>query len=244
MLIRTTSPAAWLALALVTGCAEWPRFGNLPDDGALVPASTDPGSLVTIAWAPGLEGAGDDNDLPTGADVPLLDLAHGEGFLVRGTLDGLGWSDTTEPEQITSASCAGATGTRSPLQDGDYLGDVDFFLVDVPVGSTLCARVMLDIDTTVGWDLVPFEADACGIPAEIPSDDLGEPVGVDGGGVLGGWGIAATHDRYAILFAGYHPNDGTAQVDYVVGVSVVAGGAGGRPGICPLLPDENAGAAQ
>lgn len=235
---RVRTRPLFACLAVAAGCAEWPRFAHLPTTESQFPASIDPASLVNTAWDPiGQESTTSLNDLPTDADVPVADLAIGEGVLFVGNLDGVGWSDNAEPASITSSSCAGATGTRAPLASGDYIGDVDFLRVRVPVNTTLCARVMLPDAADLGWDLVPFQTDECGIPMGPVTED-GEAVGVNRGGGVGGWGIATTHDRYAVSLAGYFPNEPERLAGYVLGLAVVPAAQDGGAGLCPLLPDD------
>lgn len=236
--IRTSTYAACAGLALVTGCADWPRFDHLPDDGASHAVDTPPGSLVTVTWSRVEEPDPDPGDDPTADGLPSAALSLGEGLLLGGALGGLGWSDEAVPTPLEDEACPGARGVRAPLPSGDYLGDVDVVLVDVPERATLCARLEIVDADAVGWDLVAFPVDACGIPGAALQDDRGAPLGADQGGPEGGWGAKVPAGRYAVLLGAYDPYDPEARLPYALGVSVVPRGPDGQAGVCPLLPSE------
>lgn len=238
MHIRTSSYAVCAGVALVTGCADWPRFDHLPGDDGSYAADTPPGSLVTVTWSRLDEPDPDPGDDPTAAALPSAALALGEGLLLAGALEGLGWSDEAAPASLEDDACPGARGTRAPLPSGDYLGDVDVVLVELPEGATLCARLELGDTQGVGWDLVAFPVDGCGIPGDALQGSAGAPLGADLGGAAGGWGAAAPAGRYAVLVGAYDPYDPEARLPYTLGVAAVPRGPDGQPGVCPLLPPE------
>lgn len=233
----------------MVGCDEWPRFANLPDAEGH-PGSVDPAAIASaaITWAqPIAEPSNARNDLPTEADVPQLKLELGEGYVLTGALSGFGWKGL-EPDPITAASCAGASGVRVALLDdedyqGDYGGDVDFVRIQSPVGDTLCARVLLVglEGIEAGWDLLPHRSDECGIPNGV-YDGPRVPVGMDGAGAVGGWGIVTESPHHSVLLAGFLPDDEEMLISYTLGFSVVRNRPDGSPGLCPLLPDELQGA--
>jgi len=236
-------PRGITALALVaitaTSCGEWPRYNYVSEEKGLSPGSVDPVSLVDIAWAEGTESPDAENDIPTGDDVRDDALAQSTGLLISGVLDGTGWSRSAEAESIESASCAGTVGKRTTTQsEGDYIGDVDFLMIVTPeVDGTLCGLVEQPQDL-LGWDLALLEVDACGIPIATITDGDGGDLGVDLGGQSGGWGVPVTAGlRYAVLFAGYDPNDPANQVEYTLGVSLVGSKPNGSVGVCPAIPE-------
>ncbi len=234
-MLRVAVAIPWVMLA---GCSEWPRLAHLPDAGDPVDAAIASSDLVEVTWTVQSEGAVD-NDQPVGAGVTPLPLGHGAGLILEGTLDGVGWADALVPEVLTDPDCGADEGTRSPLAQGDYLGDVDFYLLEIPQDGTLCVRARTDQDS-VGWDLVPQPVNACGIPLGPLLDDDGEPVGVNLGGASAGYAVNVAPGRYVLGFAGYAPNDPDLVVDYALAVSIVQPLRDGSPGVCPNPPEGGA----
>jgi hypothetical protein len=126
------------------------------------------------------------------------------------------------------------------VEPGDYIGDVDFFLVDPTEDGVLCARALVEADgPDRGWDLLVFPADACGIPGPATAID-GAPVGYGLGGDEGGWAIPlAGGTRVAVLLSSYAPNAADATFGYRLGLSMIAAPtrADVAP-VCPLLGSE------
>lgn len=228
-------------LVLMTGCAEWPRFANPIGGGDTDqrPGSSDPRALVAMTWSalPETEA----NDLPTNAQTQRSSLSQGIGVEFAGTLETAGWDSGATPTPIEDNDCAAASGVRTAgVEPGDYIGDVDFFLVDPTEDGVLCARALVAVDgPDRGWDLLAFPADACGIPGAATS--AGDaPVGYGLGGDEGGWGIPVTAGgRIAVLLSSYAPNAAEASFGYQLGVSMVAAPSSGdvEP-VCPLLGSE------
>jgi len=235
--IRTSSYAVCAGVALVTGCADWPRFDHLPGDDGSLSSDVPPGSLVDVDWTELTEPDPDPGDLPHASGHPSATLHAGRGALLTGTLEGLGWSDEAVAETLTDDDCPGAEGRRSPLPQGDYLGDVDYLVVELPDAATLCAEVRLEVDH-VGWDVIAWPIDACGIPGDPLQDATGGVLGADLGGAGGGFGAVVEAGRYAVTLAAYDPYDPEAELPYTLGVAAVPVGPDGRPGACPLLPTE------
>lgn len=234
--MRLTAPVVLTSL-LFAGCAEWPRVANIPDPGPIEDPGVRPGDLVDVDFVPIAE-APDSPDQPVEAGTPQA-LAVGGGFVLSGTLQGVGWADAKVAEPLTDDNCPGALGTRSPLAAGDYIADVDFTLFDITEEGTLCAQVLLD-DNSVGWDLIPHLVDPCGVPNGTLSDSAGEPVGVDLGGSSGGWAAnAEAGARVALGFAGYAPTDDSVTIPYDIAVSLVPLRSDGSEGVCPTHPEAN-----
>lgn len=234
--------APWMltAACALASCANWPQYANMPDEEPLVPSSTDPGALIVVSWAMH-DTEPSPNDLPADAEVQLT-LGANHGALFAGALDGVGWSDDAAPEPIVSEAC-GSTGDRSPLEHGDYIGDVDFFplTVDVEGEALLCAEARFG-DDSHGWDLLLFPLDPCGVPGEpIEADDL--VLGLGLGGESAGWAQVVAAGSYAVMLASYYPNDLDASPHYVLAMSVVAPDPDGSDSVCPTAPfDELEGA--
>jgi hypothetical protein len=214
---------------LAGGCGEWPRYKHLPATEETHPSTTDPRTLIALTWVSMDESEG--NDSPVIAQQTSLPL--GTAFAIAGALEGTGWYDLAEQTVISDPECGSATGTRTPLSEGDYIGDVDFYVFEVAEPGLLCARAVLGA-STFGWDLLVFPVDACDVPGPAVVDGS-SAVGLDLGGPSGGWGLAVAPGRYALLLAAYSPNDADATLAYDLGVALVPDGDGP---LCPLLPVE------
>ena len=217
-----------VALA-IAGCANWPLHGNLPEDPAnLLPVGEDPRGLYELQWVHAEEAS--DNDSPVGLEHHEVTLDTARHY--TGRLDGAGWWDDAEPA-VLDGGC-GSTWDRSPLGTGDYIGDVDFTIVNVAAAGTLCGRLLLD-PPDYGWDLLLHPVDSCDVPSEFVVSG-GEPVGLGLGGAVGDWSAPVQPGPYALLVAAYYPNDDAAEVDYELGVALVEAADGAA--LCPLLPSE------
>lgn len=232
----------WTVWAVVglAGCAQWPRFAHPigQGDASQQPGDTDPTTLVTTSWTQAAEA--EINDLPTDDAVARASLAPGLGVEVSGVLDLAGWDSTATPVAIEDDACAGSSGVRTAgVEAGDYLGDVDFFLVDATEDGVLCAAAEVAVDgPDRGWDLLAFPADACGVPG-APIEGADGPVGYGLGGEADGWSIPVSQgDRVAILLSSYAPNAPEGAFAYRLGLSMVAASSAGVAPVCPALPAE------
>lgn len=163
---------------------------------------------------------------PTG--TPEDRIVPGQGVIVAGSLDGLGWYDGAVPEVLTGEAC-GSEGTRA-LVAGDYLGDVDAVLIDLAEPGRLCLRAEVG-DADQGIDLVAFKLDACGIPVEPLGGEV--PLGLGTAGPLVDWFLEVDAGSIAVLLAAYAPNDDDRSLPYRLGVSLMP-----VDKLCPLLPAE------
>lgn len=228
-----------LGLALIGslgGCADWPRWSHLPQpDPSAIDAPTDPGSLIQRTWVP-LAEAGDEPWDPT--QVQPIPLDRTDATVVEGTLDGIGWSDVAAPRQIRAdAQCSDASAPRNPTTEGDWLADVDAWVVTAPAeGGALCASLALQ-DTDVGWDLLLAKLDDCQVPTSFVQSGS-TWLGYSQSGAGGGWVQALdAGSSYAVFIAGYHPNAHTRQVPYRLGLALVGpSDVGVTP--CPQMPSD------
>lgn len=228
---------------LLAGCG-WPRYSNLPDDSDVFDAADDPRGLVDATWTEMNESAllaaeGADNGDPRNVTPTSLDAL--EGLQVAGSLRGIGWNSTFDAPTLQADGCDDAS--RSPGGDGDWSGDVDFVVVDVgeATNATLCAHVVMD-DPDLGWDLLLYPLDACGLPrAPLTDPNGGGLLGLLSQGATGGWRAPVeSGQRYGVLLAGYDAAEPVAEYDYHLGVALVTGAEGRE--LCPLLPVEQGGA--
>lgn len=233
-----------LLLLALCACADWPRYANLPDDptaGRLV-AGTEVGGPIEVAWTDlsASEEPGDDDP----RELPSLALEDGEGSLLVSSLVGTGWNYTDTSPRVEDCGHVSAFPTSD---HGYYLGDVDWRVIEAPVGSTLCSGFYADTGGSQ-VDVVPFHVDECGLPTEPIRDpgSTGES-GVVGFGVNGAantWSIEVDGDgRYALVAAGWAPDDAARVVDYHWGVAVLSAEAtSGEDWECPVPPGAVVGA--
>lgn len=208
-------------------CGSWPRHAHLPDAGDTTPVGGDPRSAIEISWQ---STPSADVDQPPGLDLGAL--APESGLLVAGELLGAGWSDGAMPVQLSSAAC-GSSGTRAPIA-GDYRADVDVVGFVVPDGGTLCVSAGVGA-SDLGFDLLLFEIDACGVPVRLVEGDDGSPLGFGGVGPSIRWSANVDGpSTWAVLLAGYAPNDDTTSFPYELGISLREA----HDALCPLRPGE------
>ena len=226
--------AAAAFVLVVSGCAEWPRLAHIPVDTSLDEA---PREVVSVQWAPAVTEAGD-NDQPWLAEQ-MFTLEPQTGAVIDGSLDGFLWGEGALPEVVTAppgGDCLFLQGDRSPA-NGDYLRDVDFYVVDTTQDATLCAEVRFNdaLDERI-WDLTLMPID-CGIPG--PPIALGDlPLGFSLSGQQAAWGQRVEVGRYALGLGGANFAGSTFDVDasksYSLSVSLVPNAANGDAGLCPL----------
>jgi len=223
-----------LAVLGMAACSGWPLYVDLPEpDDDAMEAPADPRSLIELDWVAADEPA--ETDDPT--RITPMEVHFDDATVFSGGLDGLGWYDDAIPREFSNPSCTATTGARTPFDRGDYLGDADYHVLAVLDDAQLCAEVRVS-DETVGWALLLVELDECGIPVGFATsgEDL---LGYGLGGPGGGWGaLVESGTRYAVMLAGYYPNDLGLRVDYELGLSLVRAPASGDLGLCPLLPED------
>ena len=106
-------------MGTATGCSDWPRYQHKPNttDNALSP-DTAPSEGISIKWAKAIQET-EPNDVP-GEPMPI---ARGEGIVLEGTLDGLGWDADQNVDRISEC---GEGLAFPPAAPGTYMGDVDW----------------------------------------------------------------------------------------------------------------------
>ena len=85
--------AAAAFLLLISGCAEWPRLANIPQDTSL---DESPREVVTVEWAAAVTETGE-NDQPWLAEQQFA-LEPQTGAVIDGSLDGFLWGEGALPE--------------------------------------------------------------------------------------------------------------------------------------------------
>jgi hypothetical protein len=211
-------------LLILGGCGAWPRHASLPDAGDPVPSDVDPRGSIEVDLA---DVVATPTTQPPGELLPELSL--GEGFVLAGVLEGIGWNDVAEPAELFDEDC-GTTGSRSPgLVPGDWAADVHAYAVTTRVAGRLCATLSAG-DTNTGFDLLLWEVDACGIPVALREAD-GTAIGLGQVGPTVEWSTSvASGDRFSLLVAGYAPNRLQTPTPYDLTVSLVPDGT-----LCPSV---------
>lgn len=236
--VRLQSAILMVVLVAATGCSEWPRFANIPSAGAGVPSTTDPRSLVPIdEWDTQLEI--ENNDSPVVAQEFLLDLESGSRAVeITGALTGVGWSDLAESEPIVAEGCSENSFVRTYTDPGDYLQDLDFYVIEAAQAGLLCLRLSSDGEKEIGWDLTAYTLDECDVPTKVISD--GEDISGFGlGWPAAGWSTEVQAGaRIGILVAGYAPNDVEHIEDYALGLSLLNSDGASQIQVCPFTPTE------
>ncbi len=210
--LRTLAPIAAFALS---GCGDYPSWGETTDDRTYLPAQTDPLDQYDDLVVDWIDLEAEPNDVPSEAQQTTLALGSAAGVL-DGTMNGLVWEDDFDPVVITDEACPSVTGSRKPDGvAGEYGADVDFYGITVESAGTLCVMGQhAPFQDPVGWDLVLFPlADGCQVPlAPVVGEGSNWQDGVLGFGRSGQVHAWSTHveagQRFALLVAGYGVDDG------------------------------------
>lgn len=223
-------------LLLIVGCEGWPVYAHLPEDtvervevGAVGPGED------TVTWihldAPLEDGSDDD---PRG--LAAEDLAIATGNYVAGRITGSGW-DPTQTEVERWEEC-GDVAQFPPFDNGNYLGDADWRVIDVQAAGTLCSFLKF---TQPGpqADVLVYPVNSCNLPTQPLVYGTGEPVGYNVAGQVNTWSyplLAPT--RLALVAAAWAPNDPTAEWNYNWGIALLPPPDAGSTEeiVCPTPP--------
>ena len=146
------------------GCADWPRSQNIPSNDGSTPATDALGDLIEVDWTivdESVDADGDDDGNDTISETASTygtgELARGFGFAVRGALATTGWNkEMVRPSLTEGESCASTPLDALNIDDGFYIGDLDFYTLTIADGAAepsplvLCASVQSD-DERLGW---------------------------------------------------------------------------------------------
>ena len=222
--------AATAALGITAGCGEWPRYQHKPsvNDEALVPGAPA-SSGIAIDWME----TGDEAE-PNDSPGESVSLSVGDGVLVNGTLDGLGWDPTVSVDRVSACDTTLAFPPASP---GVYTGDVDWIAIDPTEEGLLCFDLESD-QQTARMDAALYLLGECGEPVGVfVYPDTSTPIGVD---------VAASHTQWAIGvddtvavavgIAGFFPDDPDLVVHWSASLALVPSIAGTASSLCPERP--------
>jgi hypothetical protein len=204
-------------------------------------STTDPRTLVGIdSWETVDET--EDNDSPVNSQEFYLDLdANERAVEVHGTLQGIGWSDLSQGPAIDAEGCNERSYQRVYKEPGDYLQDLDFFVVEAVHSGLLCLRLFSETESKIGWDLVGYLLDECDVPIE-PVTEGDEILGFGNPWPSGGWSMMVEQGaRIGVLVAGYSPNDPEHVEEYSLGLSLLHSDGSSPVQICPFNPSEAEG---
>ena len=144
-------------------------------------------------------------------------------------LHGIGWDPQGLPPRAEDPACPDTGGPVTPTETGAYLADVDFWKVSLAEDGHLCLGATTDSED-VGWDLVAWQLDSCGLPI-APWASETTVLGSSLGGVADSWGAPAGAGDLAVGFAAYYPDDEGRDVHYTLSVALV------RDEACPAPPE-------
>ena len=242
--MKSILPLSVLLLG-ITGCSEWPRANNLPEQEGLVPGSSNLGDLYDIEWSSGSEVVDDDgkdgNDDPalTQAIYGVNVLSFGTGAVVNGGLATTGWNATAPVRTFPTEGCDEADLLQGLTDTGFYVGDLDFYVAEINAeiddsDAVLCGMVEAST-ANLGWDFLMVDITDCANPTLIQSES--EILGYGLGGASGQWSTNVTAgSRYALMMAGYNVPEGEDAPNYRAGVALIHGNADGGSVVCPSLP--------
>lgn len=219
--------AAGLSGTIIAGCDQWPRYKHKPstNENALQPG-TDPSSGVDLKWTEINE-----NTEPNDAPEDGFALSVGDGLLVEGTLNGLGW----DPQQITDrVSECGDALAFPPAAPGAYIGDVDWISIAPEENGLLCLQMLSD-HPTARLDVGLYVLDDCNEPVGVfVHPETTVPIGLDVAASDVRWAIGVDPTvTVAIGMAGFFPDDATLSLDWTASVALVPSIDGAADSLCP-----------
>ena len=222
--------AANAALGLMVGCGEWPRYKNKPqtDDEALVPGSP-PSDGIAVNWSES-DGEAEPNDSPGEA----VSLSVGDGVLVTGALDGLGWDPTVSVDRTSDCDTTLAFPPASP---GVYTGDIDWIAIDPTEEGVLCFDLESDHDAA-RMDAALYLLGECGEPVGVfVYPNTSTPIGVDVAASQTQWAIGVDDTvSVAVGIAGFVPDTPDLVVEWSASLALVPSVAGTSNSLCPEQP--------
>ena len=210
-------PVPWLLL--LTGCSAWPRFSHLTLPPDAVEAQTATSDEASVAWvdldtSESGEPANDDARTTT-----LETLILGNGNRMNGRLAGSGWDFDAVASRPADCGTVSAFPTE-PL--GDYMGDVDWRVVDVTDAGVLCNAIGTgDPDARV--DALVFAVDDCGVPIAAKRDADGNILGFGSEDRVNEWRhVLSSPTRLALAAAAWAPDDLTRILTYNWELSLIS----------------------
>lgn len=230
-------PTPWM---LLTACAEWPRFSHLPEASPAVEVGTDADDAAedpSIEWVE-LPPRTDDHTDDSPLGLPAESLSAGRGNWVQTTLLGSG----RDPEAVPARDQACGHRSAFPPEDaGDYLGDVDWRVVDLTEAGTFCSVFEL-ADPEARADVLLYTLDECGVPVAANRAGDGSLLGwnVEEATVSWHWPVVEAV-RMGVVVAGRVPDNPEALLVYDWSLSLLPAPEEDdtAPVTCPTHEDED-----
>lgn len=221
---------------LLAGCEGWPRYANLPGlDPDLLPAGTviETGPQVTWTLLPSPPEDGSDDD-PRSMSAEGLGMDRGNYFPAR--LTGSGW-DPADTGAERWEDC-GDVAEFPPYDNGNYMGDWDWRVVDVQSAGVFCSWFRFNQPGGQA-DVLVYEVNACNLPTTPFVYGNGDPVGYNVAGQLNTWSYPILEPRrIALVAAAWAPNDTATSWVYNWGISLLPtpDAEAGDELVCPEPP--------
>lgn len=222
--------ARLLPAFLCASCAEWPLSAHLPEQTPGTSADVDPSTVFEVDWHP--------TPVDETFEATLWPVDTTTSWLFLDVLEGVGWSQSGQAPPIDGGPCGTLGYYAPPGVDGAYTSDIDVLTLEAANAGWLC--VTADAASDIGWDVLVFELDDCGVPGN-PVESEGRLPGLGREGRVSFVIPVLESRRYALMLAGFRDlsdPDGNSdlEVPYRVGVSLLAGAT--APYACPNLPEE------
>ncbi len=220
----------------LAGCDGWPLYANLPVDEVTRVASDElvlvGGDVTWIELDPPLEDGSDDDPRTMSAEsiVPSF------GNYFPGRLTGSGW-DPTQTEVERWEEC-GDVAQFPPFENGNYIGDTDWRVIDIQEAGTLCSYLRFN-QPGAQADVLVYPVNACNLPTSPLLYGTGQPVGYNVAGQVNVWSYPILEPtRLALVAAAWAPNDATSSWVYNWGVAVLPPPESGSTEeiVCPAPP--------
>jgi hypothetical protein len=219
---------------LLPACQGWPTYANLPvDSGTIVRYDALPGDAASVTWTqlPSPDEDGTDDD-PRGMSAE--GLSEGRGNYFAGRLAGSGW-DPTQTDVERWEEC-GDVAQFPPYDNGMYLGDWDWRVVDIESTGTFCSWFKFNQPGGQA-DVLVYAVNACNLPTTPYLYESGDPVGYNVAGQLNTWSYPIeSPTRVAVVAAAWAPNDPSASWVYEWGLSLLTAAEDGDEVVCPAPP--------
>lgn len=205
-------------LLAIAACAEWPRFENVvrDDTGGAPPRGVPVVQSPIHVWSDVGPRSEAEDDEPT--SPPVEDLVELQGIRLAGRIVGSGW----DPSAVAARpECTGVPGAFPTEATGDYLGDVDWRLVEIATPGVLCSS-LASAAPEFRVDVLAFDLDECGLP-DWPFTGLGQSIiGFAPSTAINRWGIRIDQPgRYGLVAAAWSPNQPSAAAAYSWGIALL-----------------------
>ena len=219
-------------LSLMVGCSDWPLYQQLdPWTETGVPVGTDPRLGIDIDWSD----LGEETEPNDEVGSPMS-ISIGEGWIINGSLEGIGWDPSAATTTSTNSDC-GDPLWFPPTEAGNYTGDVDWINTLPTTEGTLCAFVRLRNPNgdPINFDFLVYALNSCAEPSIPFTDPLTDeqPLGFSTYGTVTEWQVPATGNRaIALALSAYNvPEPIPAELPWTIAVAL------SPTGVCPYPPE-------